>query len=109
MPLLGSTRAEPACHPIHPIKKKQYAIIFPSAFLHYLVFTFQFTINNNGTLTNTTSLRIIFKRQVVDTVHHPWLGNIESLKIEDSYITALEAFLWTSDCPKFIAMAILLK
>jgi hypothetical protein len=42
-------------------------------------------------------------------LHHPWLGNVESLNIEDSVVTALEAFLWTPDCHKFTAVAIIQK
>jgi hypothetical protein len=42
-------------------------------------------------------------------LHHPWIGNVESLKIDDSYVTALKAFLWTSDCPKLVSMEILQK
>jgi hypothetical protein len=42
-------------------------------------------------------------------LHHPWIGNVESLKIDDSYVTALKAFLWSHDCPKLISMAILQK
>jgi hypothetical protein len=42
-------------------------------------------------------------------LHHPWIVNVESLKINDSYVAALNAFLWTPDCPKLISMAMLQK
>jgi hypothetical protein len=39
-------------------------------------------------------------------LHHPCIDSVESLKINDSYVTALKAFLWTPDCRKLISMAI---
>jgi hypothetical protein len=42
-------------------------------------------------------------------LYQSWLGDIESMKIDGSYVTDLKAFLSAPDCPNFIAMAILQK
>jgi hypothetical protein len=42
-------------------------------------------------------------------LYQSWLGSIESMKIDGSYVTALKVFLSAPDCPKFIAIAILQK
>jgi hypothetical protein len=42
-------------------------------------------------------------------LYQSWLGDVETLKIDGSYVTALEVLLWSHDFQKFIAMAILQK